>query len=485
MATPPPALSPLHNPSSRADTVYHGGTVVADHASLVRHQALAVAGGRVVAVGEEALALSRWAAVVVDLEGGALLPAFGDGHAHPLWGGVELAGAPIRDCTSIAEVVEAVRRHAAAHPDALWVTGGSYDPSLAPGGIFDARWLDEAVPDRPVVLQASDHHCAWVNSVALAVAGIDVDGPTPDPPAGTTARRPDGTAVGTLVEWTAMDLVLAHVPPVGHEAKVVGLVAAGRAFAAAGVTWVQEAALAPEDVAVYRQAADAGDLAVRANIALRAEPGEWAGQRETFGVARASVAGHSSVRAGTVKFFADGVIEAGTAALLDPYDDAPHSCGLPVWDPVEMAAACAAFDADGFQLHLHAIGDAGIRTALDAIAHAAAVNGPRDRRPVITHVQLVHPDDLSRFAALGVVASFQPLWARLDACQTELTQPRIGAARSRLQYPMASLRRSGARLAMASDWPVSSLRPLECGAVAVTRRTAWGHRLRGGCPKSG
>ena len=171
----------------------------------------------------------------------------------------------------------------------------------------------------------------------------------------------------------------------------------------------------------------------------------------------------------TVKFFADGVIEAGTAALLAPYDDIPgdippdqpHTCGLPVWPPEELAAAAAAFDADGFQLHIHAIGDAGVRAALDAVAHVAAVNGPRDRRPVIAHTQLVDPADLPRFAELGVVANFEPLWAQLDAVQTELTIPRIGAARGDRQYPMASLLASGAVLSMGTDWPVSSHRPLE------------------------
>ncbi|CAN5438896.1 amidohydrolase [soil metagenome] len=459
--------------------VFTGGTVVPDHTSPLRHGSLAVAGGQIVAVGEEALALD--AVHRIDLEGGALMPGFGDGHAHPLQGGGELGQAPIRDCTSVEEVAAAVAHHAAANPDLDWVTGGSYDPSLAPGGLFDARWLDAVIPDHPVVLQASDHHCAWVNSTALRRAGIDAQ--TPDPAAGTIARRPDGQPLGTLVEWTAMDLVLRHLPPVSVEQKVTDLLRAGRAFAAAGVTWVQEAALAPADVAVYQHAADAAGLAVRANIALRAEPEHWSDQREAFHGARAQVADHPSVRAGTVKFFVDGVIEAGTAALLDPYDDAPHSCGLPVWQPDQLHPAAVAFDADGFQLHLHAIGDAGIRSALDAIEHAVRTNGPRDRRPVITHVQLVHPDDLPRFAALDVVADFQPLWAKLDACQLQLTQPRIGPERSRLQYPMGSLLRDGVALSMASDWPVTSLRPLENAAVAVTRRSRSGHPPEGWLPE--
>ncbi|MGH8894874.1 MAG: amidohydrolase family protein, partial [Actinomycetes bacterium] len=191
----------------RVDLVLRGTVRTGDPwAPLAR--GVAVNDGVVVAVDEDALELVGGAREVVDLQGGCALPGFGDGHVHPLWGGVELAGPDVRDATSVAEVVEAVRRYAATHSDDEWIQGGPYDPTLAPGGLFDARWLDDALPDRPVVLQSSDHHCAWVNSVALRRAGVDAT--TPDPPSGTVARRPDGTPLGTLVEWTAMDLVLRH-----------------------------------------------------------------------------------------------------------------------------------------------------------------------------------------------------------------------------------------------------------------------------------
>jgi predicted amidohydrolase YtcJ len=188
------------------------------------------------------------------------------------------------------------------------------------------------------------------------------------------------------------------------------------------------------------------------------------------------------VSARTVKFFADGVIEAGTAAMLAPYTDRPHSCGLPVWDHDELAAAAAAFDADGFRLHIHAIGDAGVRNALDALEHVARVNGPSERRPVIAHSQLIDPADLPRFAQLGVIANVEPLWAQLDPLQLDLTMPRLGAARSTLQYPFGSLVATGAVLSMGSDWPVSSHRPLDGLAVAVTRQTSEGEPAQGWLP---
>jgi predicted amidohydrolase YtcJ len=322
-----------------------------------------------------------------------------------------------------------------------------------------------------------------VNSEALRRAGITIA--TPDPPSGRVPRRPDGTPLGTMVEWSAMDLVLRHAPRPGRAEKELGVERASALLASAGVTWAQEAALAPEDVDVYLAAAAAGRLSVRVNVALRAEPGQWAAQRAAFAAARSlaaasQVAGQVSAR--SVKFFADGVIEAGTAALLEPYDDAPHTCGLPVWEPDELAAAAAAFDADGFQLHIHAIGDAGVRAALDAVEHATRSNGPRDRRPVVAHTQLVDAADLPRFAELGIIANFEPLWTQLDPVQTDLTLPRIGPARGGRQYPMASLLRSGAVLSMGSDWPVSSCRPLEGLPVAVTRQTAAGEPAGGWAP---
>ena len=463
-----------------ADLLLAGGTIRTGDAARPTASAVAVSAGLVTGLDADAQADRGPGTTVVDLAGGALLPSFGDGHVHPMWGGLELGQAPIRDCASVAEVVEAVRAFAADHPDEPWVRGGSYDPSLAPGGLFDARWLDAAVPDRPVFLESSDHHCAWVNSAALRLAGLDAT--TPDPPAASVPRRADGEPLGTLVEWTAMELVQRFLPVPTAEDKVAGLAASTALLAAAGVTWVQEAALAAQDVPVYLTAAARGVLSIRVNIALRAEPGRWREQVEDFEVARRSASGSPDVSARTVKFFADGVIEMGTGAMLEPYVDAPHSCGLPVWAPDELALAVTAFDADGFQVHIHAIGDAGVRAALDAVQRADEVNGPRDRRAVVAHTHVVDPADLGRFAGLGVIANFEPLWACLEPGMVSLVLPRLGPERSARQYPMRTIADSGARLSMGSDWPVSSMVPLDGLAVAVTRRTAQGDPPGGWTP---
>ncbi|MGH4035053.1 amidohydrolase [Actinomycetota bacterium Odt1-20B] len=455
----------------RTGTVRYGDTT-----------ALAVRDGRVLALGEEARALSEEADHVVELGDGLLMAAFGDGHAHPLFGGLESFGPRIKEAASVEAVVSEVGRWAREHPDAEWVVGASYDPALAPGGAFDARWLDAVVPDRPVVLRAHDYHTVWCNSEALRRAGVNAA--TRDPRLGWIERRADGSPLGTLREWHACGLVLDQVPARSEDELVEALRRAGAAYARAGLTWVQDAWVEPDMVPAYLAAARDGSLAFRVDLAQRADPDRWRGQLGPFTKTRQRVAqeGGPLLSARTVKYFSDGVIEGGTAALLRPYEDAPHSCGMPVWEPDALAEAVRAFDAAGFQTHVHAIGDAGVRAALDAVESAVRANPAWDRRPVITHVQLVDPADLPRFAALGVIANFEPLWAQLDPLQTELSVPRIGAARAALQYPMGDLTRDGVRLSFGSDWPVSSHVPLEGIQVAVTRRTFAGEPKAGWTP---
>jgi predicted amidohydrolase YtcJ len=354
------------------------------------------------------------------------------------------------------------------------VTGDAFDPTPAPGGRFDARWLDRVVASRPVALRTMDHHTMWVNCEAMRRAGIGAA--TPEPTAGQIVRRADGSPLGTLREWGAIGPVLDQLPAPGPAEQAAALAEVSALLAAAGITWVQDAWVDPGQVEAWLAAAGRGLLRFRANLAFRAEPTLWKDQLEEFAAARDRVRGSAPgwLTARTVKFFADGVIEAGTAALLQPYDDCPHSHGIANWTPGKLADAIAAADAAGFQAHVHAIGDAGVRQALDAIAETARRNGPADRRPVLAHIQLIDPADLHRFAALGVIANLEPLWAQPDSLMTELTLPRVGAARGSRQYQIASLLSSGARVSFGSDWPVTAYHPLAGLATAVTRQTPGG-----------
>ncbi len=459
--------APTSAPATGRATVFRGGTVWCG-AGLPDARALAVRDGRVVAVGEEA---ERWAGPhdEVDLAGGFLGPAFGDGHVHPHSGGIARQGPAITGLTSVAAVVAEVGRWARENPGAAWVVGNRYDPTLAPDGAFDARWLDAAVPDRPVVLHASDHHTVWCNSEALRRGGVDAT--TTDPEVGWVVRREDGSPMGTLREWDACDLVLRHAPEPSPEDRVRALRDATADLAAAGITWAQDAWVDADLVPVYLRALAEGALACRVDLAQRADPATWREQVASFAAVRAQVEALGSERlsARTVKVFVDGVVEGGTATLLAPYDDvdpaSPQALGMPVWRPDELAAAVRAFDGAGFRLHLHVIGDAAVRLGLDVLEALP----PADRRAVLAHVQLVDPEDLPRFAATGTIANLEPLWAAWDAVQTELTAPRLGPVRTQRQYPMASLLASGARMTFGSDWPVSSHVPLEGIQVAVTR----------------
>lgn len=445
--------------------------------------ALLIGGGRVRAVGEQARRAAGPDVATVDLDGGFVMASFGDGHAHPLYGGLEAAGPAVRPCRSVDEIVSAVGRFDREHPDQDWILGASYDGSLAPGGLFDARWLDAAVSDRPVVLRAWDYHTLWCNTEALRRAGITAN--TPDPVLGEIPHREDGSVLGTLREWGAVDLVMRVVPPRDESVRVTALETAADYLLAGGVTWVQDAWVEPADVETYLAAARRDALRMRFNLALYADPRYFDSQVAQYADARRRVAecGSALLTANTVKFFADGVVENETGALLEPYCSGLHSHGQRNWEGDSLAEAARRVDELGLQIHIHAIGDAAVRQALDAIEDVIARNGPRDRRPVIAHVQLADDADIGRFAELGVIPNMQPLWAQMDAMMTVLTVPRLGRERADRQYRMATLADSGASLAHGSDWPVSSGRPLEGIAVGVSRRTSDGDPPGGWTPQ--
>ena len=466
---------------SVALTLFRNGTVWTG-AGEPTSGALLVSNDVIAALGDDALAAAG-DADVVDLDGGFLMASFGDGHAHPMLGGLEYVGPAVRPCSTVDEIVEAVRRFAKDNPDEEWIVGASYDGSLAEGGLFDARWLDDAVSDRPVVLRAWDYHTVWCNTVALERAGITPD--TPDPEIGEIPHREDGSVLGTLREWGAVDLVTAVMPARDEEVRIAALGTAADYYLPAGVTWVQDAWVEPGDVDTYLEAARRGVLRIRFNLALYADPRHFDSQIAGFADAKRRVdeLGSPFLTAHTVKFFADGVVENETGALLQPYCSGLHSHGMTVWEGDSLAEAARRVDELGLQIHIHAIGDAAVRQALDAISYAVEKNGPRDRRPVIAHVQLVDDADMERFAALGVIPCMQPLWAQEDALMNVLTVPRLGRERADRQYQMKTLVDSGAPLALGSDWPVSSGAPLDGIAVGVSRQTSEGQPAGGWTPE--
>lgn len=403
----------------------------------------------------------------IELAGAAVLPGFVDAHAHPLIAGREFGGAPVRRARSRDEAVRIVREYAQAHPDLAWIVGEGFDLSIEPRGIYFAEDLDRAVPDRPVALRSSDIHTMWANTRALEAAGITRE--TPDPIDGVIERAPDGTPSGTLREWGAFMPLLRAVPRPPVAEVSAGLLRGLRALSAEGVTTVQDAWVELEDLDAYVDAARSG-LPVRLNIAFRAVPGDWTEQLAEFSRARRRVEalGIPEFTARTVKFFADGIIEGGTAHVKEPYRGG-SCCGVPAWERAELAAATVAFDAAGFQLHIHAIGDAGMSSAIDAIVRAAERNGVRDRRPVIAHAQLVAAPDLARLVEADVTVAIQPYWAKLDGVVRHLTNGRLRGEREHRQYPFRTMREAGVRLASSSDFPITTPSPLRALGVAISR----------------
>ncbi|MFJ5966281.1 amidohydrolase [Streptomyces sp. NPDC093060] len=456
-----------------ADLLFTGGPVLTPDGRTAT--AVAVTGGRITAVGhDEVRELAGPRTEVVDLAGRLLLPGFQDAHVHPVPAGLELTQCDLSGRTTAEDTVAAVRAYAEAHPEREWILGGGWSMEAFEGGTPTKELLDAIVPDRPVYLPNRDHHGAWVNSRALELAGIDRN--TPDPADGRIERDASGEPSGTLQEG-AMQLVGRLTPPATAADRLAALLHAQRHLHALGITAWQDALvgdfLGMDDPAgAYLTAARDGSLTARVTGALWWDRERGAEQIPEL-VEKRAASSHGRFRAGTVKLMLDGVAENHTAALLDPYLDrcgcATANRGKSFIDPARLPEYVTDLDALGFQCHFHALGDRAVRDALDAVEAARAANGPSDTRPHLAHLQVVHPDDVPRFARLGATANIQPLWAAHEPQMDELTIPFLGPERAAWQYPFGALLRSGARLAAGSDWPVSSPDPLQGIHVAVNR----------------
>ena len=447
-------------------TFFSGGTIWCGVGCIA--QSVRVEAGLIVEINGAATSGDE----IVDLQGAFLAPAFMDGHAHPLFGGREAQGPLVNGLQTVAEMVAEVKRFADSNPNSSWIIGGAYEAAVVRGGDFLASWLDEVVSDRPVVLQAVDHHTIWVNSKALEIAGITAA--TADPDGGSIARNPDGSARGTLREPSAMDLIMKHAPERTLHEDIAAIAWASDRYLESGVTAATDAWVEPGMAEAYIAADKSDALKIDVNLFFLAQPDSWRERVSYFAKLRKeieSLGAGSKLAAKTIKIIGDGALSAGTAAVLSPYLDDPTSKGLLIWDNDELLDAAVTFDADGYQLHMHAIGDAAVRQALDVIEKMAAINPKWDRRPVIAHAQLIDAIDMPRFAALGVIANYQPLWTYLDPMNKELIAPRLGDVRNAQQYQLASMIKSGARLSYGSDWPVTSYIPLLALAVPTHRQS--------------
>lgn len=501
--TPLPAAAPAGRPAARPeahaddrstdhaapDTVFVHGVLFDGSPATASSVpgAVAVRDGRIVAVGsdDDVLALAGPSTTVVDLAGRLLVPGFQDTHVHPILAASMARRLNVTGERTLAGTLAAIGAYAAAHPDEPWITGWGWNADLFDGGLPTREQLDALVADRPALIHRGDGHASWANSLAIAAAGLDDDGtgrPVADPPGGRVERDADGRARGVLHEW-ATGLVERLVPEASADERLRDLVAGQTELLSVGITAWQDASVRPPEQEAYERAQASGELRATVVGALR-----WEHERGMEQVAelvarrdaRTGAAG-GTFRPTSVKLMLDGVVDGSlTAAMLDPYLDADGTestnRGDTYLETDHLDAVVEALCVAGFQPHFHVIGDRAVRQALDALERTlgrhpelADAEGRLAVRPVLSHVQVVHPDDRARFGRLGVVVSAQPLWASCEDVQTELTIPFLGDERTAWQYPFASLRDAGAVLAGGSDWPVSTPDPIQAIHVAVNR----------------
>lgn len=472
-AVPEPEPVPAPAP---ADMLLSNARVYTMEAATPWAEAVAIRGGRIVAVGSDAqLASLRGAGTrVLDLGGRLLLPAFGDAHAHPIFGGISHSRCPLHEGSALADYQRIIAGCIEDTPGDGVVYGvGWSDALFPPNGVPRKEVLDAVSSTRALIFESVGGHSLWLNTKALQAAGITRD--TPDPPNGHIDRDPaTGEPVGGLQE-AAMALVEALVPPPTPREREDAIAYTARHFNELGITSWHDAGIeygadgASDTLDAYRAVKARGDLTAHVAVAIK-----WRNERgldQVPDLVRASGRAEAiGLVSRSAKFYLDGVIPQQTAYMLAPYAHS-HARGTPQIGEDVLDPAVRELDRRGFQVHVHAIGDGAVREALDAFAHARDANGAQGGRHMISHLNVVDPADQPRFGALGVAAQLQPLWAS-HYDYMDLTRQAIGPARSKYIYPANAILQAGGRLAYGADWPVASANPLEGLQVAVTRTNA-------------
>lgn len=423
--------------------------------------AIAVEGDRIKAVGSGAEVMKLAAgARVIDAHGAMVVPGFTDTHVHFIDGGFRLASVQLRDARTPAEFTARIKAFAATVPAGTWILGGDWDHQNWGGALPTRAWLDSITPDHPVFVTRLDGHMSVANSRALRLAGVTRA--TADVAGGEIVRGADGEPTGVLKD-NAADLVFAVIPPPSAAMNDRALEAAMTYVAAQGVTAVHNMG-SWDDLETFARAHAAGRLRTRIYAAVPLA--SW--ERLAAYVRAHGGTGDAWFHYGALKGFVDGSLGSHTAAMLEPFTDAPGDRGLYVTSNEDRYAWIRGADAAGLQVMVHAIGDRAIREQLDLFARVAHENGPRDRRFRIEHAQHIAPADVARFGALGVIASMQPYHAIDDGRWADRV---IGPERAKGTYAFRSLLDAGARVAFGSDWFVAPPTPLEGIYAAVTRRT--------------
>jgi predicted amidohydrolase YtcJ len=401
--------------------------------------------------------------IEVNLNGALVLPAFRDGHAHPLCAGREAKGLDISGCKDQDEVLIAISSYQQGNPESIWIDGAVFDRSMP--ATFTRQVLDSAVDTVPVVLHGDDHHTLWVNTKALEVAGIISAGQLSNDTAGIDVDE-QGIPTGILREWPAMRLVMDKAPEEDLESDIANLIYADKKLAASGIIECYDAWIDRGMAETYIAAAARGLLTLDYKLCFRADADTFFEDLPYIQKMRAEVNQRPSLDGNAIKFFVDGVFGSATALVEEPYLSTGGN-GIPVWNEHDLRKAMETANNEAFQIHIHAIGDAGTALALSILEDLS--KGSLKFRPVLIHAELTNMELLTRMQAIDAIACVQPYWAQhngmLDSCLHHLGEERL----SKL-YSFKDMLDVGVSVAFSSDWPVSSFEPLKGLSVAVNRR---------------
>jgi predicted amidohydrolase YtcJ len=465
------SLASLVTPPHPADLVLRNGAIYTVDQERTIAQALAIVNGRIIYVGtnDGVTAFVGKSTAVIDLGGRLVLPGFIDSHCHPSGAYKQFYEISFNGVRTIAEYQHAIREYYARHKDAKYLKGRGWSNTLFPKTGPDRTLIDAIVRDIPVSLSSEDGHSKWVNTKALELVGVTKN--TPNPAGGVIEHDPvTGEPTGTLRE-SAAGLVASLFPDYTVDELVKGYSAYQQMAVAFGITMAHDADidLGSNEIAAYETLQRERRLAMRFRASIYVGPKDGLKQVAAIVAEREKHSGpHFQILA--AKIYADGVVEGSTACLLEPYKHLSGTCGEFLWNQDTLNAMCAELDRHGVQIHVHSIGDGATAATLDAFAYAGKINGRRDSRNLITHLQLVAPADVRRFRDLGVIAVTQPYWFMKDDYYYNLQVPYLGQRRADAEYPMASFFNAGVRVTSSSDYSVTiPCNPLNAIQTGITR----------------
>ena len=464
--------------SAHADTVITNanGYTLNAKGELVQFSALAFDDkGRITAVGSNAdVAARAKGARQVDMQGRTVLPGLIDAHGHVFGLGQQLTQLDLAATTSLAGATKAIADYAKANANHAWIRGRGWNQENWKLGRFPtAKELDAVVLDKPVWLERVDGHAGWANSRALALAGITKS--TPDPAGGKIQRDANGEATGVLVD-AAQELVTKVMPAQTEEEGRMVLDKSLQELARMGLSTVHDAGIGVAEDRLYRDYADKKKLTTRV-YAMIGGTGEDFDQLAKNGPLKDYADGMYALRA--VKLYSDGALGSRGAALIKPYSDEPHSHGLLFFKTAQMDAMMSKAMRKGYQVNVHAIGDAGNKQILDIYQKELGVTKSAAQRHRIEHAQVVTPQDIPRFQTLGIIPSMQPTHATSDK---NMAETRVGPERIKGAYAWRSFLHQGSRIACGSDFPVESPNPFYGIHAAVTRMDHAGQPVAGWYP---